>query len=162
MTLTETQQRVARALADTLFPADGELPAGGEVVPGSLEIFLERIAPEKRKGVLTALALFEHAGLFLFWGGRFSKLSAERRERYVKSWMTSRLALRRIIYRALRDTFAFLYYQDRKTWSGLGYPGPPVESSGSGREAEARALAGASKGSQPSAADGSTKESSDG
>ncbi|MCA9522898.1 MAG: hypothetical protein KC609_18110 [Myxococcales bacterium] len=126
MSLSESQQTVARVLADTLFPGGDALPAGGAIVPENLASFLETIAPEKKKGLLTALSLFEYAALILLYGGRFSRLSDERRERYVESWMRSRIATRRIIYRALRDTFAFLYYQDPRTWEGIAYPGPPV------------------------------------
>jgi len=126
MSLTEKQHRIARVLADTLFPGDAKLPAGGEIIPGNLESFLEKIDPEGGKKLMTVLSLFEYAALCMFYGGRFTRLSAERRERYVETWMRSRIATRRIIYRALRDTFAFLYYQDPRTWDGIGYAGPPV------------------------------------
>jgi hypothetical protein len=40
--------------------------------------------------------------------------------------MRSRLAPRRIVYRAIRELCASAYYNDERVWPMLGYDGPLV------------------------------------
>ena len=125
-TLTDKQRRIVVALGETLFPSTGEGdPCGSEVLPEAFDEFLPTLAADKRKELGKALALFDFVSIFRH-GKRFSNLSLDRRAQYLERWMRSRIALCRIIYRALRETCALLYYQDRRTWPAIGYSGPPV------------------------------------
>jgi hypothetical protein len=127
LAFTARQNEVVVALGDTLFPsiADDD-PSGGEILPGAFADFLPTLSPQKIKALGTVLVLFDGAAA-LRYGRRFCKLPPRLRAKYVEGWMRSRLAVRRIIYRSLRETFALLYYQDRRMWPSIGYDGPLVD-----------------------------------
>jgi hypothetical protein len=120
---------IVAAFADTLFPLDPDAPAGSAVVPDALEDLLASMDEAAVKQLGMALVLFE-IGAVPLYGRRFSKLSAERRERYVRGSMRSRFPVRRAIFRALRGLCASLYYADARSWPLIGYDGPPVLDTG--------------------------------
>ncbi len=125
--LSTSQRRTVAALADTLLPSLGEGdPRGGDVVPDALAELLERFDAKKRRTLGVVLALFDLAAVPLH-GRRFALLPPETRERYVRGWMTSRLAPRRAIYRSLKGLCAFAYYEDARSWPAVGYDGPLVD-----------------------------------
>lgn len=129
-TLNDRQRRIVVALGDTLFPSTGPGdPSGGEVLPDAFEEFVPHLAPDKQKGLGIALSLVDVLAVFRY-GRRFSSLAPKKRDRYLRGWMRSRIKLRKIIFRSLRNTCATLYYQDRRTWPFLGYDGPPREKAG--------------------------------
>ena len=126
MPLSASHHRVLRALGDTLLPSTGAGdPSGGEVVPEAVEELLSAMTPVDTQRVGSLLTLFDLAALPRF-GRPFSKLDDARRARYVGGWMRSRIALRRIVYRALRGLCMSAYYQDPRAWPALGYDGPLV------------------------------------
>ena len=124
--LDARQRKTVQALGDTLFPsvAAGD-PSGGDILPDALDQFLPALASEKQKGVLLLLNILDVGAIFRY-GRRFSRLAPAKRTRYLDGWMRSRLAFRRIVYRAIRELCGTLYYQDERTWSNIGYDGPPV------------------------------------
>jgi hypothetical protein len=74
------------------------------------------------------LELFESALGGLLFGGRvtpFTQLSAEEQDQVLHEWMTSRVAIRRTGYLALRTLIHGVYYSSPKAWSAVGYSGPP-------------------------------------
>jgi len=117
---------IVAALADTLFPAEPDAPSGATIVPDALDDILAGMDPADVKQLQVALRLFE-LGAIPRHGRRFSKLAGPKRDRYVRSWMRSRLGLQRTIFRALRNLCANLYYADPRTWELLDYDGPQVE-----------------------------------
>lgn len=119
-------ERIVAALADTLFPEEPDAPSGASIVPDALDDLLAGMEPADVKQLQLALRLFE-LGAIPRYGRRFSKLAAPKRDRYVRSWMCSRLALQRTIFRALRNLCANLYYADPRTWELLQYEGPQVQ-----------------------------------
>jgi hypothetical protein len=126
MPLTDAHRRTLRALGDTLFPSTGpDDPAGGDIVPGGVDALLAGMDADTVKKLGAVVSAFEVAALFRY-GRTFSKLSDDKRFRYVDGWMRSRLAPRRIIYRALRVLCANAYYNDERVWPLLGYDGPLV------------------------------------
>ncbi len=120
---------IVTAFADTLFPPGSDAPAGSVVVPDALEDLLASMDEGAVKQLGMALVLFE-IGAVPLHGRRFSVVSAEGRERYLRGSMRSRLPLRRAIFRALRGLCANLYYADARTWPLIGYDGPPVVDAG--------------------------------
>lgn len=107
-----------------MFPAlEAGEPSGGEILPDVLEDFLAGLEPAKSRAFKTVLTVFE-LGALPRYGRGFSALGQDKRDVYLTSWMRSRLAPRRIIYRTLRDTFGMLFYQDDRTWGSIGYRGP--------------------------------------
>jgi hypothetical protein len=126
MAISPWQRRILRALGDTFVPSTGaDDPAGGDVVPTGVEELLGAMEPADVKRVGDLLTMFELAALPLH-GRPFSRLDEERRRRYVAGWMTSRIPLRRIIYRAIRGLVMNAYYQDPRAWPALHYDGPLV------------------------------------
>ncbi len=126
MFLSSSQRRAVAALGDTLFPCIGEGdPSGADVVPDALEEFFAKMAPAARAKLSMAIRLFD-LGALPVHGRRFSALDAQRRTRYVQGCIDSRITLRRMLYKALREVCGFVYYQDARTWKFIGHPGPAV------------------------------------
>ncbi len=126
MALSASNHRVLRALGETLLPSTGPGdPSGGEVVPAAVEELLSAMTPADTRRVGSLLTLFDLGALPRFLRP-FSKLDDQKRAHYVTGSMTSRIAVRRIIYRALRGLCMNAYYQAPLAWPALGYEGPLV------------------------------------
>jgi hypothetical protein len=126
MALSPAHHRVLRALGETLLPSTGPGdPSGADVVPGAVEELLSAMTPADARRVGSLLTIFDLGALPRFWQP-FSKLDDEKRARYVRGWMTSRIAGRRVVYRALRGLCMNAYYQAPLVWPALGYGGPLV------------------------------------
>ena len=130
MPLSTAHRRALRALGDTMLPSTGPGdPGGGDVVPGAVDELLAAMTPEDLRRVGTLLTLFEYSAVARY-GRPFSRLGDDQRRRYLEGWMTSRITLRRVVYRALRGLCMNTYYQDPKVWPAMHYDGPLV---GAGR-----------------------------
>lgn len=70
--------------------------------------------------------------LFEWTPSRFTHLDAERQDACLRGWMTSRLALRRQGFQALRNLAFLGYYAQPAVWSGIGYAGPLLREAGTG------------------------------
>ena len=77
-------------------------------------------------GVLPTLLRLVEWGplLFEFTFTRFSKMSDAEQDASLRAWMTSRLALRRRAFYALRNLAYLGYYSQEATWPLIGYRGP--------------------------------------
>jgi hypothetical protein len=62
--------------------------------------------------------------LFDWTPSRFTRLDAKGQDAALRGWMTSRLALRRQGFQALRNLAFLGYYTQPATWPGIGYAGP--------------------------------------
>jgi hypothetical protein len=126
MPLSDANRATLRALGETLFPSTGPTdPSGADIVPDGVDALVAIMDPPVAKKLGLVLSTFELAAIVCF-GRRFSRLPDEKRTRYVDGWMRSRLAPRRVVYRALRDLCAGAYYNDERVWPVLGYDGPLV------------------------------------
>jgi hypothetical protein len=63
--------------------------------------------------------------------GRFTRLPAADQDASLRGWMTSRLALRRLGFEALRNLAFLGYYASERTWPWIGYAGPLLARSAS-------------------------------
>jgi hypothetical protein len=75
------------------------------------------------------LNLFESALANFVLGARvkpFSQLEPEAQDEVLHEWMTSKLAIRRTGFTALRSLVMAAYYGNPITWPAVGYPGPPA------------------------------------
>jgi hypothetical protein len=73
--------------------------------------------------------LFESAlgGLLLDGDPRlFTASTPARQDRRLRAWGSSRIALRRTGYRALKRLVYAAYYASPEVWPAVGYPGPPL------------------------------------
>jgi hypothetical protein len=126
MPLSASHRRALRALGDTLLPSTGPGdPAGGDVIPAAVDDLLAAMTPADLRRVGALLTAFDYSAVARY-GRRFSALAEGRRRRYLEGWMTSRVAVRRIVYRALRSLCMNAYYQDPTAWPAMHYEGPLV------------------------------------
>jgi hypothetical protein len=126
MPLSDANRSTLRALGETLFPSTGPTdPSGADIVPDGVETLIAGMDPDVVKKLGLVLSAFELAAIVRF-GRRFSRLPEEKRTHYVDGWMRSRLAPRRVVYRAIRELCASAYYNDERVWPMLGYDGPLV------------------------------------
>ena len=83
--------------------------------------------PEASGVLPTLLRLVEWGPLlFDFSFTRFSRMSDAEKDASLRSWMTSRLDLRRRAFYALRNLSYLGYYSQEATWPLIGYLGPFV------------------------------------
>jgi choline dehydrogenase-like flavoprotein len=148
MKLTNAQQQLLLALADTFIPSLP--PATPDVAfwqrPGAAGIRTELLAaalaaqPQVlQQQFAQLLTLLNGRLLGLSWGGPlkpFLDLNPSERERLLQSWAQSRLPLLRQGFQALRKLLTFLYYADSTTdapnpaWAAAHYPGPLAATDG--------------------------------
>lgn len=62
--------------------------------------------------------------LFDFTFTRFTRMSDAERDASLRAWMTSRLRLRRLGFRALRNLSMLGWYSQDESWPAVGYAGP--------------------------------------
>jgi hypothetical protein len=75
-----------------------------------------------------ALRLFEWGPfLFDFTFSRFTSMSDAGKDASLECWMTSRLALRRQAFMALRNLAFLGYWSQDETWPLIGYKGPLLD-----------------------------------
>ncbi len=85
--------------------------------------------PSAQKETLQLLGLFENALAGFLFGGRtrpFTQLSPQEQDEVLDEWRTSRIAVRRTGWLALRAIVVSAYYGQKETWVVSGYPGPPA------------------------------------
>jgi hypothetical protein len=112
-----TFQAIARA---TLGLEDEAVDVAAEV-----DRQVERMSPTLQRDIHWILRIFEHGThLFDLKGKRFTRLSREDQEHYLKGWMESSLGARRIVFRGLKLLSALGYYGLPETWRAIGYDGP--------------------------------------
>jgi hypothetical protein len=74
--------------------------------------------------VKSALLVLEHGPLLDGYFTRFTRLTAQTGDRYLRGVLASRLRFRRDALGGLRLLAAFFYYTDQRTWVDIGYTGP--------------------------------------
>jgi hypothetical protein len=78
-----------------------------------------------RRQLRLALRLFEYGPFVFDWTfARFTRMSDAECDASLTAWMTSRLALRRTAFLALRNLALYGYYSQPETWPLVGYAGP--------------------------------------
>lgn len=104
-------------------------PAGIDVA-GKADAFLAPLPKGDAKDLKQLLALFDNALFSFVTGGPatpFTQMDAAAQDAHLKSWQTSRLAIRRTGFQAMKRLCCALYFSDPKAYASVGYGGPPVE-----------------------------------
>ena len=143
MELTASERRTLRALCDALFPAvQGESGllgrAASDIAVDSLlaEAAETSMQPGNARDFRRVLTVVESPLYNLLLGGRpsrFSSLSPEGRESYLRSWRDSALPLKRTAFQAIKRLTLFLAYASagpdgpNPNWEAIGYPGPSLD-----------------------------------
>jgi len=84
--------------------------------------------PSVQKELKQLLHLFENALTGVFTGTSFAPFTASSRKAQdarLAAWSTSRVALFRTGYQAMKRLTAACYWSSPDTWKAAGYPGPP-------------------------------------
>lgn len=93
----------------------------------AVDVALTRTPPEAQADMNKLLALLENALPGLLLDARFqpfTRLSAEGRDRVLEKWRTSRFALRRTGYQALRKLCLASHYAEETSWGPIAYAPP--------------------------------------
>lgn len=118
--LSRNHRRIFDAVAEAMV---GE-PLGGTTA-GTAERLIQGLAPADRRLLPLLLRLFEYgAPAFTARPRRFSELSLERRQACLKTWLESRIPLRRQAASALKALVMLAHYGREEAWPEVGYDGP--------------------------------------
>jgi hypothetical protein len=99
-------------------------------VAGKADAFLAPLDAKSAKDLKQLLALFDNALFSLATGGParpFTRMSPAEQDAHLERWATSRLAVRRTGFQALKRLSAAVYYGSPESYPAVGYPGPPDE-----------------------------------
>jgi hypothetical protein len=106
-------------------------PAPAEVdVARKADAFLAPLDATSAKDLKQLLALFDNALFSLMTGGPprpFTRMIPEEQDAHIERWATSRMAVRRTGFQALKRLATAVYYGSAETYASVGYPGPPYE-----------------------------------
>ena len=106
-------------------------PSPAEVdVAAKADAFLAPLDAGSAKELKQLLALFDNALFSVVTGGPprpFTRMSAADQDAHLDRWATSRIAVRRTGFQALKRLAAAVYYGSPETYASVGYPGPPDE-----------------------------------
>jgi hypothetical protein len=99
-------------------------------VAGKADAFLAPLDEASTKELKQLLALFDNALFSFVTGGPprpFTGMSPAEQDAHLERWATSRMAVRRTGFQALKRLSAAVYYGSPETYASVGYPGPPDE-----------------------------------
>jgi len=119
--LTDKEYAVARAAAEALLV---DVPVAPDAVARGIDAELAVAGEPMKSDMKTVLKLIEHGTLLSFKPKRFTALSAAQRRAVLDDWATSRIALRRGAFQALKGFVVFFAYIDDGTRGLTGFPGP--------------------------------------
>lgn len=127
--LTQTEAAILLSVARRTLPPGPRFPPPEEVhVAERVDSFLAMSHPGVQRDVKRLLSLFDSALFGLVLDGspsRFRAATPEVQDARLTAWSSSRIALRRTGFRALRRLVGSAYYSSPSTWTAAGYPGPP-------------------------------------
>lgn len=131
--LTPQEHAIFTAAAARLVPGAGAGPtwptAEALDCAGKADALLARVHPEVGAEFRKLLHLFENALFGLVVAGSptpFTRCEPAQQDARLEAWRTSRLALLRSGYQALKRLAHATYYASPEIYPLVGYPGPPV------------------------------------
>jgi len=106
-------------------------PSAAELdVAGRADAFLAPLDAASAKELKQLLVLFDNALFSFVTGGPprpFTRMTPDEQDAHLVRWATSRMAVRRTGFQALKRLTAAVYYSSPLTYAAVGYPGPPYE-----------------------------------
>lgn len=129
LALSPVEATVVLALSERLLPPRDSFPRPFDVdLPRRVDAIVS-LAPEATQAeVRRLLRLFDNALAGFLLDGQFHTFTdstLEQQDARIAAWQTSRHALRRTGYKALKRLVYAAYYGAPETWAAIGYPGPP-------------------------------------
>jgi hypothetical protein len=129
--LTPEQYSILTAVsARTCPPKPGASPESIDVALIA-DRLLQLVDDDVRAGIGMALGMLESGAVGALFFERttpFTQLSPDDQDRVLQAFATSKVPLRRTIYRLMSGLTGTLYYGDPRSWPSAGYPGPPSPS----------------------------------
>ena len=125
----EIEASILSAVAATVLAIEPGAPSTDEVdVVGRVDALLALSPVAVQRELARVLRLFENGttGLLTATGWTsFTAASPARREARLHAWQTSRIALFRTGFQAMKRLCGACYYSSPASWAAIGYPGPP-------------------------------------
>ncbi len=124
--LSRGSRRILRALTEVLTPPEPAVPECTARVQSFVASFLPYLPPLSARLLPLGLWLFEY-GTLIFGLGLlpFSRLSPEKRRRYIIAWQRSRSSLRRQLVKGLKALILMGYYELPEVQRHVGYDPEP-------------------------------------
>lgn len=119
--LTDKEYAVVRAAAEALLV---DVPVDPAAIAAAIDSELELAGDPVRADFKAMLGLIEHLTILQFRRHTFTELPEAARLRYLESWATSRMALRRGAYQALRGFVVYFAWVRDDTRALTGFDGP--------------------------------------
>ncbi len=130
---TPAEYSIWAAVADRVLAEENPsgAPTAAQVdVAAKADAFLAPLPDTDRKDLKALLALFDNALLSTLQGGPprpFTAMTAGQQDAHLRRWQTSRLAIQRTGYQAMKRLCCALYFSAPETFAAVGYAGPPYE-----------------------------------
>jgi hypothetical protein len=106
-------------------------PSPAEIdVAGKVDEFLAPLDPASAKDLKQLVALFDNALFSFLTGGParpFTQMDPTEQDAHLARWATSRIAIRRTGFQAMKRLVAAVYFGSPETFASVGYPGPPYD-----------------------------------
>jgi Gluconate 2-dehydrogenase subunit 3 len=97
----------------------------GDEIGGFIDTLLADLPPTTQNQARLMLRVVEHGThLFDLKPKRFTRLSPDEQDAYLRGWMESSLGARRLVFRALKTLAALGYYAQPTAWEPIAYDGP--------------------------------------
>jgi hypothetical protein len=131
LVLTPEQYSILTAVAARTCPQTPPTSADGIDVALYADRLLTLVDADVKAGVGMALGMLESGAVGALFFERttpFTQLSPEDQDRVLEAFKSSKVPLRRTIYRLMSGLTGTLYYGDPRSWASAGYPGPPSPS----------------------------------
>ena len=133
----ETTFSILAAVADRISPAGDGFPSAWDLkVPEKIDGLFSKVHPGDVKDYANGLMLIENSIAGLLFDGRFGNFtssSPEVQDQSIESFRTSKLEVRRTIFKALYGTCTAAYWSSPILNQSMGYPGPPDYGNGHGQ-----------------------------
>lgn len=124
MVLTPRQYKILSTITDRLSPRGGAFALGAldMDVAESVDRLMSNLDRTIQMGLKMLLLLIEYS-TFIFTRKfkRFTRLSPEDQDRYLKGWENSRFYLRRLPFFVLKMLCLLIFYSDERVEKDVGY-----------------------------------------
>ena len=120
---TEILTQVMERIVDTGVPEAPRVRDTGAVA--CVDLLCRSLDPAHSAPLPLALRLFEWGPIFFdLRFTRFTRMGDAEKDASLYAWMNSRLELRRLAFRGVRNLCLLGYYSQEETWPLIGYRGP--------------------------------------
>ncbi|HWC65807.1 MAG TPA: gluconate 2-dehydrogenase subunit 3 family protein [Thermoanaerobaculia bacterium] len=125
----EREASILAAVAETVLAIEPAAPSPEDVdVVGRVDALLARSPAAVGREFARLLHVFENGTTGLLTATGWTSFTASgpaSREARLRAWETSRIALFRTGFQAMKRLCGACYYSSPLTWAAIGYPGPP-------------------------------------